>query len=118
SNAVSTRATSTLPTTPTAQPTTTRPTATTQPAAANPAGLSDAQLVGQLFINYVYGATATSATPAQRQANLALYGVATGAEVIRRWHLGGIILIDHNTLDPSRPALSTGNVGNAGQIRT
>jgi beta-N-acetylhexosaminidase len=82
----------------------------------NPAGLTDAQLVGQLFVSYVYGASATSDTPDQRQANLALYGAATGAEIIRRWHLGGIILIDHNDLDPSRPALSTGNVGDPRQI--
>ena len=83
---------------------------------ANPAGLTDEQLVGQLFTEYVYGAGATSATPAQRQANLALYGEPTGAEIVRRWHLGGIILLDHNNLDPARPALSTGNVDAASQI--
>ncbi|MFL6162364.1 MAG: glycoside hydrolase family 3 N-terminal domain-containing protein [Jatrophihabitantaceae bacterium] len=91
-------------------------TATPTKPAANPAGLTDAELVGQLFVSYVYGASASSASPAHRQANLALYGVPTGAEVVRRWHLGGIILIDHNTLDPARSSLSTGNVGNAGQI--
>jgi beta-N-acetylhexosaminidase len=36
--------------------------------------------------------------------------------VVRRWHLGGIILLDHNNLDPNRPNLSTGNVDNAAQI--
>ena len=66
---------------------------------------------------YVYGATAHSATPAQRAANISLYGVPTGAEVIRRWHVGGVILIDHNTLDLDRPLLSTGNVGSASQVR-
>jgi len=73
-------------------------------------------MVGQLFVSYVYGSTATSATQAQRAANIALYGVPTGAEVITRWHLGGVILLDHNNLDPSRPQLSTGNVTNATQI--
>jgi len=73
-------------------------------------------MVGQLFMAYVYGSTANEATPAQRTANLALYGAATGADVIRKWHLGGIILLDHNTLDPNRPDLSTGNVDNAAQI--
>ena len=52
-------------------------------------------------------------TAAQRQANLALYGEATGAEVVRRWHLGGIILLDHNTVDPDRAQLSSGNVETA-----
>jgi beta-N-acetylhexosaminidase len=93
--------------------------ASSSPASpANPAGLTDGQLVGQLFIGYVYGAGATTATAAQRRANLALYGAATGAEVVRRWHLGGIILLDHNNLDPARPNLSTGNVGDATQIRS
>jgi len=75
-------------------------------------------MVGQLFMAYVYGSSATDATASQRNANLALYGAATGAEVVRRWHLGGVILLDHNNLDPTRPDLSTGNVINATQIRT
>jgi beta-N-acetylhexosaminidase len=84
---------------------------------ANPGGLDDAELIGQLFTAYVYGASADAATPAQRRANISLYGAATGAEIVRRWHLGGIILLDHNTLDPERSQLSTGNVDSAGQIR-
>ena len=83
---------------------------------SNPGQLTDAQMVGQLFMTYVYGAGATQATAAQRAANLDLYGVPTAAAVLRRWHLGGIILIDHNDLDPARPTLSTGNVHDAAQI--
>jgi len=75
-------------------------------------------MVGQLFMAYVYGSSATHANAVQRNANLALYGAATGAEVIRRWHLGGVILLDHNNLDPTRAELSTGNVNNAAQITT
>lgn len=90
--------------------------ATSAASAPNPGGLTDRQLVGQLFMTYVYGSAAQRATPAQRAANLALYGAATPAAVVRRWHLGGVILIDHNTLDPERAALSTGNVDGAGQI--
>ena len=92
------------------------PTRTSARLAPNPGGLSDTQMVGQLFISYVYGSTATTATAAQRAANIGLYGVPTAAEVITRWHLGGVVLIDHNTLDPARPTLSTGNVSNAAQI--
>ena len=73
-------------------------------------------MVGQLFMTYVYGASATHADPAQRAANLALYGVPTGAQVIRRWHLGGIILIGYNNLDPARPTLASDNVDNPAQI--
>jgi beta-N-acetylhexosaminidase len=82
----------------------------------NPGGLSDAQTVGQLFMVYVYGSGAQSATPAQQAANMALFGVATPAEVVSRWHPGGIILINTNNLDPQRPALSSGNVDSAAQI--
>ncbi|UQX89176.1 hypothetical protein M6D93_04020 [Jatrophihabitans telluris] len=83
---------------------------------SNPAGLTDAQLVGQLFIGYVYGSSATTVTAAQGAANLALYGATTGAEVVRRWHLGGIILFGRNDLDPARPDLASGNVQGAAQI--
>ena len=43
--------------------------------------------VGQLFIQNVYGTDAT--TPDQR--NVPLYGVASPAEVVRKYHLGGVI---------------------------
>jgi beta-N-acetylhexosaminidase len=43
--------------------------------------------VGQLFVTHVYGADAT--TPDER--NVAEYGVATPAEVIQKYHLGGVI---------------------------
>ena len=43
--------------------------------------------VGQLFIQNVYGKDAT--TPDSR--NLPLYGVATPAEVVQKYHLGGVI---------------------------
>lgn len=100
--------------TPTAAPSTAS--AITGTAELNPDGLSDAQTVGQLFMVYVYGSGANSATQAQRAANIALYGVPTAAEVLRRWHPGGIILIDHNNLDEQRPELSTGNVDGPAQI--
>lgn len=94
----------------------TPPARSPSPGMTNPGGLTDAQMVGQLFVGYSYGSSATDATQAQRRANLDLYGVATGAEIVTRWHLGGIILFDHNNLDPERPDLSTGNVENPKQI--
>jgi beta-N-acetylhexosaminidase len=45
------------------------------------------QKVGQLFIQNVYGSDAT--TPDDR--NVPLYGVATPAEVVQKYHLGGVI---------------------------
>ncbi|MEO6999999.1 MAG: glycoside hydrolase family 3 protein [Terracoccus sp.] len=49
--------------------------------------MSMPEKVGQLFIQNVYGSEAT--TPDDR--NLPLYGVASPAEVVRKYHLGGII---------------------------
>jgi beta-glucosidase-like glycosyl hydrolase/endonuclease/exonuclease/phosphatase family metal-dependent hydrolase len=50
-------------------------------------GMSLEQKVGQLFVCYAYGPTATTADP----RNTDLYGVATPAEVVRKYHLGGVI---------------------------
>jgi len=92
------------------------PPTTARTSDPNPGGLTDAQTVGQLFMVYVYGSGAQAATPAQRAANMALFGAPTPAGVISRWHPGGIILIDHNNLDPQRPTLSTDNVNGPAQI--
>ncbi len=45
------------------------------------------QKVGQLMTGYAYGATPDTADA----RNVALYGVATPAEVVREFHLGGVI---------------------------
>jgi beta-N-acetylhexosaminidase len=104
---------------PSQRPTSASPATTAPPsptASPNPAGLSDEQLVGQLFVTYLYGSGPDTVTPSQRAANLALYGEPTPAEVVRHWHLGGVILLDHNTLDPARANLSTGNLQSAAQL--
>lgn len=74
-----------------------------QPHTAAPAGLRGAALarrvdrmvekmplpqrVGQLFTTYVYGSDANTPDP----RNTELYGVATPAEVVEKYHLGGVI---------------------------
>ncbi len=49
------------------------------------------QKIGQLFVTYVYGDTATTEDPAYTSQNQALYGVDNGAQLIAEYHLGGII---------------------------
>jgi beta-glucosidase-like glycosyl hydrolase/endonuclease/exonuclease/phosphatase family metal-dependent hydrolase len=74
--------------------------AVTPPAAAGPLteepqdwvgstlqGMSLEEKVGQIFVNYVYGPTADTVDA----RNTAKYGVATGAEAVRKYHLGGVI---------------------------
>ncbi|TDC46207.1 glycoside hydrolase family 3 protein [Jiangella ureilytica] len=47
--------------------------------------------VGQLFVVQVYGADANTVTPAMAASNRAAYGVDTPAEVVEKYHLGGVI---------------------------
>ena len=65
------------------------------------------QKVGQLFVQHFYGASATTAD----QRNVPLYGVATPAEVVAKYHLGGVIYFgwSGNLTDPQQIAgLSNG----------
>ncbi|MEH1168457.1 glycoside hydrolase family 3 protein [Micromonospora sp. CPCC 205539] len=69
------------------------------------------QKVGQLFSTYVYGGDATEPTAADRAANRAAFGVETPAEVIERYHLGGVCYFSwsHNLDSPRQIAtLSNG----------
>ncbi|MCS0638641.1 glycoside hydrolase family 3 protein [Streptomyces sp. LP05-1] len=92
-------------------------------AAARPAGDGDARLrrlidrmsleekVGQLFVMRVYGHSATEPDQADIDANLKELGVRTAAELIAKYHVGGIIYFTwaHNTRDPRQTAtLSNG----------
>jgi beta-N-acetylhexosaminidase len=101
-----------------AKPTPTASATTSAPLEANPGGLTNDEMVGQLFVGYAYGSSATKVTEAEKLANLALYGAATPAAIVRKWHLGGIILFGVNDLDPARPRMPSGNVNDATQIRS
>jgi beta-N-acetylhexosaminidase len=73
--------------------------------------------IGQLLMPQVYGSSATSVTPAQAEANRALLGVDTPAEAVRRYHLGGVTLVERNTVDPVFGRLPTGNALDPKQLR-
>ncbi|MGI5238981.1 glycoside hydrolase family 3 protein [Dactylosporangium sp. CA-139066] len=80
------------------------------------AGLTLEEKVGQLFVGYVYGDSATAPAAADVAANTAKYGVGTGAEVVARYHLGGVIYFtwSHNLGSPAQiVALSNGLQGAA-----
>lgn len=59
--------------------------------ASHLAGMTLEEKVGQLFVVQVYGADAHSVTAAQRASNQAAYGVDTPAQVVDKYHLGGVI---------------------------
>lgn len=68
---------------------------------------------GQVFMSYAYGRTATDDRPDIVHANQLLSGVDTAAQLVSRWHVGGLLLLDHNPLDVRQPALSTENLASS-----
>jgi beta-N-acetylhexosaminidase len=67
------------------------PAAARDPIAAVMASMTLPEKVGQMFVDYVYGASATAPAAADVAANRAKYGVDTGAEAVAKYHLGGAI---------------------------
>ncbi|MFF8843047.1 glycoside hydrolase family 3 protein [Streptomyces sp. NPDC015127] len=103
--------------------------ATMSPAAASPAArgtrdrlkrlisrMSLEEKVGQLFVMRVYGHSATSPDQADIDANLKEIGVRTAAELVARYHVGGIIYFvwAHNTRDPHQIADLSNGIQRAG----
>ncbi|MFF9346850.1 glycoside hydrolase family 3 protein [Streptomyces sp. NPDC014734] len=72
--------------------------------------------VGQLFVMRVYGHSATDPDQADIDANLADIGVRTAAELIAKYHVGGIIYFAwaHNTRDPHQIADLSNGIQRAG----
>ncbi|MFC9581750.1 glycoside hydrolase family 3 N-terminal domain-containing protein [Streptomyces yangpuensis] len=73
--------------------------------------MSLAEKVGQLFVSRAYGHSATDPDPADAEQNHAAFGVRTAAELVSRYHLGGIVYFAwaHNTRAPQQiAALSAG----------
>ncbi|MFC0628769.1 glycoside hydrolase family 3 protein [Kribbella deserti] len=76
-------------------------------ATATLARMTLEEKVGQLFVTYAYGATADTAD----QRNVTAYGVATPAEVVAKYKLGGVIYFawtDSVANPPQIAALSNG----------
>jgi beta-N-acetylhexosaminidase len=57
------------------------------------ARLSLEQKVGQLFVTHVYGADAEHPSPEDAARNRQVFGCDTGADVVRRYHLGGVVYV-------------------------
>ncbi|MDK0519590.1 glycoside hydrolase family 3 protein [Streptomyces sp. ML-6] len=79
-------------------------------------GMSLEEKVGQLFVMRVYGHSATEPDQADIDANLAEIGVRTAAELIAKYHVGGIIYFAwaHNTRDPYQIADLSNGIQRAG----
>ncbi|GGO88751.1 glycoside hydrolase family 3 protein [Wenjunlia tyrosinilytica] len=85
-------------------------------AAALVRRMSLEEKVGQLFVMRVYGASATRPAPEDVAANQQEIGVADAAELIAKYHVGGIIYFAwaHNTHDPHQIADLSNGIQKAG----
>ncbi|WP_030018921.1 glycoside hydrolase family 3 protein [Streptomyces monomycini] len=72
--------------------------------------------VGQLFVMRVYGHSATDPDPADAEANRKEMGVSNAAELVAKYHLGGIIYFGwaHNTREPHQIADLSNGIQRAG----
>ncbi|MFF3763010.1 glycoside hydrolase family 3 protein [Streptomyces sp. NPDC001922] len=80
------------------------------------ARMSPEQKVGELFVMRVYGHSATAPDPADVALNQKEIGVANAAELIAKYHVGGIIYFSwaHNTRDPYQIAELSNGIQRAG----
>ncbi|GAA1891733.1 glycoside hydrolase family 3 protein [Asanoa iriomotensis] len=85
-------------------------------AAALVKQLSDEQLAGQVLMPYAYGSSATDVSPASAAGNQKLGKVDTPAQMIQKYHLGGLILVGFSADDPTSTNQATTNVDNPKQI--
>jgi beta-N-acetylhexosaminidase len=87
------------------------------PAAAA-AALSDTDLVGQVLMPYVYGNDAVKVSAGSRDGNQKVGGVDTPAELVKKYRLGGLILVRRAADDPTAGTNPTSNIANPAQVRT
>lgn len=72
--------------------------------------------IGQLFVPYFYGTSATSPSQFDQDRNLRELGVRTVAELIAKYHIGGVIYFSgwtNNIQDPRQIADLTNGVQRA-----
>jgi beta-N-acetylhexosaminidase len=79
--------------------------------------LADADLAGQVLMPYAFGASATAVDRASAAGNRALAGVDTPAEMVAKFHLGGLILVGFTPGDPTGGTNATTNVDTPAQVR-
>jgi beta-N-acetylhexosaminidase len=67
----------------------------------------------QLFVLQIFGTSATTAEPADVAANRKLYGADNAAQVIARYHPGGIIYYGNNVANPHQVAAFSNGIQRA-----
>lgn len=85
-------------------------------AASVIASFSDEELVGQVLMPYAYGNSATRVSAGSVAENRKYAGVDTPAEMVTKYHLGGLILTGWSADDPTAGTNKTTNVESPAQI--
>jgi len=78
---------------------------------------SDEALAGRVLMPYAFGNSATDVDAPSAAANQKLAGVRTPAEMVERFHLGGMILVGFAADDPTGATNPATNVENPKQVR-
>jgi beta-N-acetylhexosaminidase len=86
-------------------------------AAQVAASLTDADLAGQVLMPYAFGSSATDVDKDSAVGNQGLAGVNTPAEMVAKFHLGGLILVGFTPGDPTAQTNATTNVDSPAQVR-
>lgn len=86
-------------------------------AAAAVAAMTDTDLAGQVLMPYAYGSDATVVDKTSAAGNRNLAGVDTPAEMVAKFHLGGLILVAFTAQDPTGATNPTSNVESPQQVR-
>jgi beta-N-acetylhexosaminidase len=86
-------------------------------AARAVAAMSDADLAGEVLMPYAYGNSATAVDAASKAGNQKLAGVDTPAQMVAKYHLGGLILVGFSAADPTSTTNPTTNVEDPKQVR-
>jgi beta-N-acetylhexosaminidase len=81
------------------------------------AAMSDSDLAGQVLMPYAYGSDATTVDKTSAAGNRNLAGVDTPAEMVAKFHLGGLILVSFAAQDPTGSTNPATNVESPQQVR-
>jgi beta-N-acetylhexosaminidase len=87
-------------------------------AAQVAASLPDEDLAGQVLMPYAFGSSATDVDKDSAVGNQSLAGVNTPAEMVAKFHLGGLILVGFTPGDPTGQTNPTTNTDSPAQVRT
>ncbi|MGA8114060.1 MAG: glycoside hydrolase family 3 N-terminal domain-containing protein [Actinocatenispora sp.] len=81
-------------------------------------GMSDEQLVGQVLMPVAYGYDATNVSDEAAAHNRNLDGADTPAQIVRKYHLGGLMLVNQGGgPDPTAETNPTSNIATPKQVR-